>query len=1298
VTKFHPSHSNIECFEKYATDSFIVLTNDSPAGTARILPTRAENGLLRTGRLSGHSHRDGVLALHDIPDLKKTGSPCKGVAQDGRRPAFRKHFMLTTALAVPCFFGYGTRQSQAACVNTGGSTYLCSGAETTTQTITSNNAGVSMDTGAAVDTSAGTGNAITVTGDGALSFTNTAGGAIAGADMGLSVISTGDAGATSGAVTVTTTETVSATSSFGILASNNGTSTGATAVSAADVTSANHDAIFARNTNTGTDLSVTSTGTVSGRRMGIDGRNDGSGTLNIHATDVTGTTEYGINAWNEGTTLTIATTGTVTGGQGGIQARNYGTDLNITSTGTVSGGDTGIFGHNAGSGILNIHAMDATGTGSYGINAWNQGTNLAITSTGTVSGESRGIRARNTGTGTLTVNAATVTGTNIDGISAWNDGTDLSITSTGTVIGGQKGIYGRTDGAGALTITAAGVTGGSNDGIHARNQAAGTDITITTTGPVSGADNGVRGHNYGTGGLAVTAAQATGTGGSGIHARNSSNGTDLTVTGTGTVSGGKEGIYARNDGTGDLTVTSRDATGTGSSGIDARNFNAGKNVIITSTGTATGLLSGIYSRNFGTQAHTINAANATGNTDYGIDARNNGTDLSITATGNIQGAKHGLRARNFGSGALTIHAFNVSGDGNDGIYAANFAGTDLSITSTWAVTGKEIGVFANNDGSGALSITVNNVVATGSAGIYGRGGAGGASITVNGAISGARDGIALNVTGASTLTIAANSSLTGSDNAINTTIGASNGDENVFNNGTVTGNVLLGGGANAFTNSAGGIFNALDTVNLGAGNSLTNSGTLSPGGMGTVQTTALTGDLVQTGNGRISVDVDPDTPASDRINVTGTASLAGGIEVNMLGTPAAAGTVTILSAAGGVTDIGLSAIDTAAVDYTLSYPTANDVTLGYSVDFTPGGASLTANQAAIGAHLDAILAAGTGGMDALHVELMKIESLQAYLVALDQLQGEHFLVQAGTAVRSLHGFRENLLSCPSLLDGVALTARDDHCLWGRFNGGTVDIGRSGGGTGGDETSFGFSGGYELPIGENMRAGLAVTIESSDLTSGNSSSSDGMRYTIGAKFEKTWGALEAALGAYGGIATYDTARQVGLGFGTATSDQDIVYGGFATRLSHTYDVGGFRVVPMLDLAATHVRYGGITETGAGAANLTVSGDEQWVLSATPAIGAMGTLLETPDYRLNASVKAGASFYAGNDYSASSAFSGAAPGVPGFVTSTGFDDVLGHVTAALELQTAGGLSLKLGYNGGFGNVTQSHGGHLRAILPF
>src|SRR6266513_274281 len=81
-----------------------------------------------------------------------------------------KNRLLVSTAMVGAVFGYG-RQAYAACVNSGGTTYLCSGANAAAQTVNANEAAVSTAAGFGVNTAVG--NAITITGDGALSFTDT---------------------------------------------------------------------------------------------------------------------------------------------------------------------------------------------------------------------------------------------------------------------------------------------------------------------------------------------------------------------------------------------------------------------------------------------------------------------------------------------------------------------------------------------------------------------------------------------------------------------------------------------------------------------------------------------------------------------------------------------------------------------------------------------------------------------------------------------------------------------------------------------------------------------------------------------------------------------------------------------------------------------------------------------------------------------------------------------------------------------------------------------------------------------
>ena len=160
----------------------------------------------------------------------------------------RRKFLLSTTMLVGALAGYG-RRAYGACVNSGGSTYTCSGANATAQTINANDAAVSTVAGFSVTTLFG--NAITITGDGALSYTDTNASPLISPATGLYVQSNGNIPAGNlGGITINTNGAV--LGSTGISAFNYGG--GAVRITAnGDVTGV----LGITAQNYGTDLGVT---------------------------------------------------------------------------------------------------------------------------------------------------------------------------------------------------------------------------------------------------------------------------------------------------------------------------------------------------------------------------------------------------------------------------------------------------------------------------------------------------------------------------------------------------------------------------------------------------------------------------------------------------------------------------------------------------------------------------------------------------------------------------------------------------------------------------------------------------------------------------------------------------------------------------------------------------------------------------------------------------------------------------------------------------------------------------------
>ncbi|MEO1041486.1 MAG: hypothetical protein AAFX52_04280 [Pseudomonadota bacterium] len=578
-----------------------------------------------------------------------------------------------------------------------------------------------------------------------------------------------------GTVSATGAETAAAGSPHGIFANHDGSN--ALMIDTAAVSSANAIGIYADVSSAGTNLSITSTGTVAGSVAGIVGRNYGSGNLTLMTAAVTGTgsPSYGIIAYNgpTGQNVSITSTGTVSGASQGLNLTQSGTgttmisladvtantgngvfanntstaaDLTIASTGTVTANRIGIYGDHDGSGALTINANNATGTIGQGILAdvSTAGTNLSVTSTGTVSGGSSGIEARNYGTGTVTVNAAAVSASADDEEAIYAFGasttTGMNITATGTVsatgaetaaTGSPDGIFANHDGSNALMINTAAVSSTNGVGIRANNSSAGTNLSITSTGTVSGTTNGIDARNYGTGTATLNVASVTASSGAAINSYNSSTGTDMRVTATGLVSGGF-GLSATQVGTGSLVVNTASVNATSGSGILANTLaNATGGLDLVSTGPVTAANTGVLAIHSGTGDVSVNVADVTGNNGIGVDVNggSNSGALSITSVGTVTGTAVGISAYSTGSGTVTVNAVDVSASGADGegIYAfgaSTTTGMNITATGTVSATGAETaatgspdGIFADHDGSNALTINTAAVSSTNARGI-----------------------------------------------------------------------------------------------------------------------------------------------------------------------------------------------------------------------------------------------------------------------------------------------------------------------------------------------------------------------------------------------------------------------------------------------------------------------------------------------------------------------------------------------------------------------------------------------------
>ncbi|WP_108681433.1 hypothetical protein [Methyloceanibacter sp. wino2] len=170
----------------------------------------------------------------------------------------RRQLLLSTAALAGALTGYG-RGAYAQCAPGSGTQFVCSGANIDTQTINADNAAVFTTYGFSVDTTAGGGsggNAVTISGDGFLAYTDGNASPLTADDTALDIHATGDyagsggisvlfdgalqgsSGAvfqndSSGGQNITANGSVTGTSGSGIYAHNGSLATGITINTAA---------------------------------------------------------------------------------------------------------------------------------------------------------------------------------------------------------------------------------------------------------------------------------------------------------------------------------------------------------------------------------------------------------------------------------------------------------------------------------------------------------------------------------------------------------------------------------------------------------------------------------------------------------------------------------------------------------------------------------------------------------------------------------------------------------------------------------------------------------------------------------------------------------------------------------------------------------------------------------------------------------------------------------------------------------------------------------------------------------
>ncbi len=955
------------------------------------------------------------------------------------------------------------------------------------------------------------------------------------------------------------------------------------------------------------------------------------------------------------------------GGQGG--SAGSGGSVEVTNAGSIETG--GVFSD----GILAQSVGGGGGTGGGGGLSL-----LAVGGSGGSSGNGGGVEVTNTGAvATSGVESNAVTAQSIGGGGGKGGG----------LVDPDGSIWSQAKEANLLTVGGAGGSAGTGGDVVVNNGG-----TLSTQGELSHALFAQSvGGGGGTGGAGLGLVSIGGSAGS------SGDGGSVTVTNSAggsvyTEGDGSVGIFAQSIGGGGgvggktigLVAIGRSGSGGGNGGaVDIEN--------VASVRTVGDNASAIFAQSVGGGGGA--AAGATGLVPIGGDAGagGDGGAVTVNSTGSIQteGANsHGIFAQSVGGGGGVVN--DLSGP----VSFLRFAGSagdpgtagDVAVSHDGDITASGANSFAilaqSEGGSGNGDIIIDVLGGTLNGG------------TADGAAVGFLDGRDNRLTNRGTLT-----SVPGLEGYAITGEG---GNETVSNFGTVIGNLDLGAGSNGFDNEAGASLRSGAIVMLGEGNLLQNKGVLSPGGDGVVQTTGVTGNLVQTDSGVYRLDLDFAGDLSDRVVITGEADLDGEMDVNTLDVASIVpGTrqVTILTAAGGVTDSGLSlsVAESAVAGYQLMYPNPTDVTLGLSVDFAPDG--MNRNETAIGQYFNRVQYAGSSPALAPIVSaLFEIPTVGELANAYDHLSPEAYSTMEVATVLSDVRFGNALFSC-RVRDGEFRFAREGECIWFDVYALRLDSDVTHENFGYEQKAVSATAGMQKAIADDWRLGLAISYEHSEIDIEDLAEIEGGSIRAGVTLKRLFGGTTVGGALTGGAGSYDATRYVD--FPTrgirADGDQDLRFIGAQLRVAHDFEWGDWYLRPMIDAGVTYFEFDGFEESGAGAANLLVEGRSETYVSLRPALEIGGEVVTGDGTLVRPRAKLGVTqFLSGTDPEIAARLEGAPAGVRPFVVKQDFDETYLDVEVGVDVLTKGGATFRASYIGQFSDHTDSHGVMLKVSVPF
>lgn len=751
---------------------------------------------------------------------------------------------------------------------------------------------------------------------------------------------------------------------------------------------------------------------------------------------------------------------------------------------------------------------------------------------------------------------------------------------------------------------------------------------------------------------------------------------------------------------------------------------------------------GLSSGNYGTPKLNVGIGLAFGRDGGG---GGDGGNVIVTNTSNIT---------TDGAGAYGIYAQSVAGgggyaggDGNDfipggGISQRLFSGstgasgtagtvtvTQTGNITTWGANAHAIVAqsAAGQDFGRDVAVSVNGVIqalADDADGIFahskGDQGNGNISITIaGGGVRGGAEGAAVRFTDGANNTLV-NRGVLGDVTLLHLqTIAGGDHNEAVDNYGTFAGTFDLGAGSNSFFNREQSLMISGATLSVGAGNTLTNSGTWSPGDVGVIANTTLTGNFVQTTTGRLLLDFNPVSLTADHVAIAagGQATLRGTVTINpVAANPFTPGTTwTTLFTASDAFDIaalGLDFQDSAVTKYSLvqgSTPSGEAaLMLQMTTNFMPENvAALTANQYQAAKYLNAVQSAG--GSAALYDTVLSIASLPTDTMlaqAYDMLTPDTYIVaQSAPAYDSLR-FSDAMLSCKQF-DGEHRFVDEGECGWMNLSTSDRKEEASRDRLGADQRTQSLSGGLQRALNDRWHLGVGFSLDDTEITVGRDRTFSAVQHAtgdgvqLGAVLKGNFGASTFSASVSASHTDFDVDRSSFNGDGFAEANSGYSTHALAShfRYGYAFESKSVYLRPLMDLGYTRLRRDGFTEQGSGATNLSIDGETDELYTFQPAIEFGGEVGLPTGAKMRGWARAGVThLLSGGNIDVTARIESAPVNVAPMTFTQSLDTKSTDYAIGFDLLTVKGVTMRLMYSHSESDHTRTETGSLKMSASF